>query len=162
PLLPEINVTGNGDDIADGDGIPDRADHTDFGATTVGTPVVRTYTSETEGSASLLLVIPGAPAGLSLVAPAPPFHLLPSQSTTLPVQCDAAADGTYSGNVSIPNDDSDQNPYAFAVACQVDPLQPEINVTGNGVNIVDGDTTPALADHTDFGTTTVGVPVMRT
>lgn len=30
--------------------------------------------------------------------------------------------------------------------------QPEINVTGNAVSIVDGDVTPAAADHTDFGT----------
>ena len=29
--------------------------------------------------------------------------------------------------------------------------QPEINVQGNGVSIVDGDATPADADHTDFG-----------
>lgn len=30
---------------------------------------------------------------------------------------------------------------------------PEINVRGNGVNIVDGDMTPSSTDHTDFGTT---------
>ena len=28
---------------------------------------------------------------------------------------------------------------------------PEIAITGNGANITDGDTTPSLADHTDFG-----------
>ncbi|EKV03537.1 hypothetical protein Lepto7375DRAFT_5842 [Leptolyngbya sp. PCC 7375] len=31
-------------------------------------------------------------------------------------------------------------------------LPPEINVQGNSTNIVDGDTTPAITDHTDFGT----------
>jgi hypothetical protein len=40
---------------------------------------------------------------------------------------------------------------------------PEINVQGNGLNIVNGDASPATADHTDFGTTGVtGGSVMRT
>ena len=38
---------------------------------------------------------------------------------------------------------------------------PEIDVTGNSVSIADGDTTPSIADHTGFGTTTVGTPVTR-
>ncbi len=38
----------------------------------------------------------------------------------------------------------------------------EINVTGNAVAIVDGDLTPSLTDHTDFGTPFPGVPVTRT
>src|SRR5205085_8027290 len=32
----------------------------------------------------------------------------------------------------------------------------EINVKGNGVSIADGDTTPSLTDHTDFGSVTAG------
>ena len=39
---------------------------------------------------------------------------------------------------------------------------PEIQVEGNSVVIVDGDTTPSLADHTDFGTVTVGGAQVRT
>ncbi len=38
---------------------------------------------------------------------------------------------------------------------------PEIAVTGNGQPIMDGDDTPGMADHTDFGTST-GNPVTRT
>lgn len=34
--------------------------------------------------------------------------------------------------------------------------EPEITVTGNAVNINDGDTTPSIFDHTDFGSSTVG------
>ncbi|OJJ21013.1 hypothetical protein BKI52_10590 [marine bacterium AO1-C] len=34
--------------------------------------------------------------------------------------------------------------------------QPEINVQGNGVTIVDGDGTPAVGDNTDFGALTAG------
>lgn len=32
-------------------------------------------------------------------------------------------------------------------------LTPEIDMTGNGVSITSGDTTPSMADHTDFGST---------
>jgi Bacterial Ig domain len=40
---------------------------------------------------------------------------------------------------------------------------PEANITGNNVSIDDGDTTPATADHTDFGSTSViGGTVART
>ncbi|TAE68714.1 MAG: BspA family leucine-rich repeat surface protein [Bacteroidetes bacterium] len=39
---------------------------------------------------------------------------------------------------------------------------PEINLTGNSVSIVDGDTSPSTTDHTDFGTTGVGGTIART
>ncbi|MBI5934097.1 MAG: choice-of-anchor D domain-containing protein [Chloroflexi bacterium] len=40
---------------------------------------------------------------------------------------------------------------------------PEIKITGNGVDITDGDTTPSLADHTNFGSVVVnGGSVDRT
>ena len=32
---------------------------------------------------------------------------------------------------------------------------PEIDLLGNAVNILDGDTTPAVRDHTDFGSTDI-------
>lgn len=39
---------------------------------------------------------------------------------------------------------------------------PEIDVLGNNVSIMDGDVTPDLADHTNFGGTVIGVPLTRT
>ena len=42
------------------------------------------------------------------------------------------------------------------------PPDVEIDVQGNSVSIVDGDTTPAIADDTDFGSTLVGVDVSHT
>ncbi|MBK9452431.1 MAG: HYR domain-containing protein [Bacteroidetes bacterium] len=38
----------------------------------------------------------------------------------------------------------------------------DINLVGNSVSIVDGDVSPALGDHTDFGTVNVGSPFART
>jgi choice-of-anchor C domain-containing protein len=45
---------------------------------------------------------------------------------------------------------------------KIAPLGPEIEVKGNNADIVDGDATPAITDHTDFGSTPVGTPVTRT
>ncbi|MFN0034245.1 MAG: HYR domain-containing protein [Saprospiraceae bacterium] len=42
------------------------------------------------------------------------------------------------------------------------PISQEINVQGNLVTITDGDISPSLADHTDFGTTAPSVPIVRT
>src|SRR5207244_12500327 len=36
---------------------------------------------------------------------------------------------------------------------------PEVAVSGNAINIVDGDSTPSVTDGTDFGTTFQGTPV---
>ena len=38
----------------------------------------------------------------------------------------------------------------------------EMDVTGNGISIASGDTTPSITDDTDFGSTDVGVPVVNT
>ncbi len=52
----------------------------------------------------------------------------------------------------IDNSDSDENPYEFAIqgTGTVSAL-PEIDIRGNGVSVVDGDTTPSVGDFTDFG-----------
>jgi hypothetical protein len=42
------------------------------------------------------------------------------------------------------------------------PPQPEIDIQGNAISIVDGDTTPSIADWTDFNSSNVGSGVTRT
>ncbi|NIS80999.1 MAG: choice-of-anchor D domain-containing protein, partial [Anaerolineales bacterium] len=41
-------------------------------------------------------------------------------------------------------------------------VEPEMEVLGNGQEIVDGDTTPSAVDHTDFGNVDVGSSLTRT
>jgi hypothetical protein len=49
------------------------------------------------------------------------------------------------------------------VAANINMAVPEIAVEGNATNIVDGDATPALADHTDFGSVaTASGTIVRT
>ncbi|EIM71874.1 outer membrane autotransporter, partial [Nitratireductor aquibiodomus RA22] len=96
---PEIAVSGNGTDIADGDGSPDAADHTDFGASDVGGGTVsRTFTIANSGTDTLTL---GSNAA-SLSGPMPPTSPSPRsrrecrvrRHTSVTVQFDPSATGT--------------------------------------------------------------------
>ena len=66
---------------------------------------------------------------------------------------DPSVAGTRSATVSFSNNDSDEDPFNFSI--QGTGTFPEINVSGNSTNIVDGDATPSPSDHTEFGTTGV-------
>jgi hypothetical protein len=156
---PEINVTGNGNSISNGDATPSATDHTDFGSSPVGTPISRTFTIENTGDGSLTGVNVSVPSGFTLTS-APSATIAASDSSTFTVRADAASKATFSGNISIASNDSNENPYTFAITMTA--IQAEMNVKGNGVSIADGDATPSSGDHTDFGSTQVGTTVTRT
>jgi hypothetical protein len=166
----EINVTDGGfgggapNNIADGDATPSTTDGTDYGTTTVGTAVTRTFTIQNAGTAELTLSAPTLPTGFSL-AGAFPTSIAAGSNATFTVQLDATATGTFSGDISFGNNDSNENPYNFAIAGSV--VTPEINITVDDINgritsILDGDTTPSADDRTDYGTTAVGTPLSQT
>jgi hypothetical protein len=160
PSVPDVNVTGNGIDIANGDLSPSPADGTDFGTTTVGLPLQRAFAVENRGGVDLEIVsVPVT--GMNFLPPLPSFVIPPGGSTVLVLGCPAQVVGTLDGTVSIVSNDPDEPAYTFAVRCQIGPAVPEITVTGDGNDIANGDMTPSLADFTDLGTTTVGTPVMQ-
>ncbi|MBO6766575.1 S-layer family protein, partial [Maricaulis sp.] len=154
---PEIGVTGNGTDIADGDGSPGSVDHTDFGAVAVSSGTVsRTFTITNSGSGTLTL---GSNAASLSGSHAADFSITsqPATSvasgggtTTVTVRFDPSVVGTRDATLTITNNDADESPYNFAIR-GTGTGAPEIAVTGNGVNIVDGDGSPTAGDHTDFG-----------
>ena len=74
---------------------------------------------------------------------------------TFVITFDPGATGSRSATVSIANDDSDENPYTFAIA-GTGTSAPEIALSGNSTGITDGDTTPDAGDHTDFGSIDIG------
>ena len=151
-------VQGNGTGIASGDDTPSVTDDTDFGTTSAGMSVTHTFTIFAI-STDLTLGTLSVPDGFTLTR-TPTTPVMAGNFTTFVVQCDAANAGTFSGTVSIANNDSSQNPYSFAVTCQVN--APEIDVKGNGISIVSGDDTPSMSDGTDLGTTLVGTPITHT
>ncbi|MCL4253432.1 MAG: choice-of-anchor D domain-containing protein, partial [Anaerolineae bacterium] len=163
-LVPEINVQGNATTIVNGDNTPDTTDDTDFGATTVGTALTNTFTIQNIGSQTLNIT--GAVTVVDTtnfsVTLQPAATIAGGGNSTFDVTCTAVGAGSFTTTVSIPNDDSDENPYTFDVTCDVNALAPEINVQGNATTIVNGDNTPDTTDDTDFGATTVGTALTNT
>jgi len=123
-LDPEITVRGNDLLIGNNDTSPDPADHTDFGSTAAaGGSVTRTFTIRNAGSLPLNLTdeppvqISGLNAGDFTVAtqPASPVDAA-GGLTTFTIIFDPSAFGLRTATVSIGNDDSDRNPFSFAIA----------------------------------------------
>lgn len=157
-LAPEINVTGNGVSIADGDATPSATDHTDFGSLDITTGTLdRTFTIQNTGTYALALsgsprvVVTGANAADFSVTTQPASGTVATGgSTTFVVRFNPSAVGLRSAGISIANDDLDENPYDFSIQ-GTGTAAPEMDVRGNGVSIADGDATPSIADSTDFG-----------
>src|SRR6185503_9953138 len=143
---PEIAVTGDSVEIADGDDTPDLADHTDFGGVNfAGATLVRTFTIMNSGTANLTLggvTVSGPHAADFAVSVQPAATVAPDGSTAFQVTFDPSASGLRNATLSFTNNDLDENPFNFSI--RGTGTAPEIAVTGNSVNIADGDSTPGL------------------
>ena len=157
---PEMDVSGLGNSIADGDATPSAADDTDFGnVDVVGGTNTNTFTIENTGSADLNLtgvpkvIVGGTHAGDFTVTVQPSTPVASGGgTTTFQVQFDPSATGLRTATLSIANDDADENPYNFSIQ-GTGTAVPEMDVKGGSplVSIPDGDTTPSTTDDTDFG-----------
>ena len=153
----DMKVLGNSIEIVDGDDSPQTADFTDFGdAEIFSGSVTRTFTIENVGHDTLMLngstivSITGTNASDFLVLLDPDTLLAPDSITTFQLVFDPSTAGAKTAEVSIENDDLDENPYNFSVAGN-GTTAPEILVLGNFIEISDGDTIPSTIDSTDFG-----------
>ncbi|MEQ8747371.1 choice-of-anchor D domain-containing protein, partial [Pyruvatibacter sp.] len=158
---PEINVTGNGQTITSGDATPTTADHTDFGSVGVSAAAgTRTFTIENTGAGLLTLganavSVSGADAARFTVTAQPATSVAASGSTTFTVAFDPLINGAANATLSIANDDGDESPYTFAITGTGTGGAPEINVTGNGITILNGDNFAQVADGSNFGSAEV-------
>jgi hypothetical protein len=150
---PEINLQGNGNTITNADATPSATDFTDFGSVDVTTgTLTRTFTIQNTGTANLTvgtISFSGTNAADFSVTTAPTSPVAGPGSTTFIVTFDPSGTGARTATISIVNDDSDENPYTFAITGAG--TTPEINLQGNATSIVSGDATPTTADWTDFG-----------
>jgi hypothetical protein len=124
---PEINVQGLSQDIADGSTTPAASNDTDFGSTSVGTPVTHQFTIQNTGTALLTLggtavSISGAGAAAYSVTAQPATTVAASGSTTFDVEFNPASEATFAATITITNDDADESPYNF-------------DITGTGSNV---------------------------
>jgi hypothetical protein len=152
--LPEIQILGNGQPIVNGDTSPSSGDGTDFGAIDVSSGLsTRAFTVQNTGTGVLNL------SGISLsgssdfaVTQLPDAVVDPGNSTTFVIVFNPSQTGLKNAIVSLSNNDGDEHPYTFQIqGTGVATPVPEIEVQGNGQTILDGDTSPALADGTQFG-----------
>ena len=166
---PEMDVHGNALSISDGDATPSTSDLTDFGPVAVqGSTVSRTFTIHNTGvqqdlalTGSPKVALSGANAADFTVIQQPAASVAVGGSASFQIRFDPSTSGTRSASVSIANDDTDENPYTFAI--QGTGIEPEMDVQGNGVSIVNGDSTPSETDYTAFNSTNVdGGTAVRT
>lgn len=161
---PEMNVLGNAVAITDGDTTPTTADFTDFGSSNIAVGVTRTYTIQNTSSSAPLsigsITFVGGNSGDFAVTTAPSATVATNSSTTFTVTFTPTAGGLRTTELRIANNDPDENPYNFNI--QGTGIACEANILGSGISIADGDTTPSVADNTDFDGSSVGVGLSKT
>lgn len=156
---PEINITGNSTSIVNGDTTPNVTDNTDFGNVDIAIDTnANTFTIENTGTAALNLTgapiinITGTHAADFTVTANAISPVATSSNTTFTITFNPSAIGVRTATISIANDDTDENPYTFNIQGMGTTTIQEINIQGNGTDIVNGDNTPSPTDNTDFGT----------
>lgn len=113
---PEMDVQGNGNSIVDGDITPSIIDFTDFGTTSVGVNVTRTYFVFNTGVVNLNLgaiTFSGANPGDFSVTTAPAAVVAPGGNTSFVVTFSPPSIGTKTATISIANNDLNEDPYDY-------------------------------------------------
>ncbi|WP_338814524.1 BspA family leucine-rich repeat surface protein [Bernardetia sp. Wsw4-3y2] len=141
--LSEINLQGNGIDIANNDITPNINDNTDFGNILAcnSNTIVKTFTIQNTGTAPLTvsnLIITGTNASDFALSGLPsfPFDIAANNSQTFTITFNSVT-GTRTANIEITNNDADENPYIFSIKATgtADTQNPTIttptNVTAN-------------------------------
>ena len=160
---PEISVTGNAIEIPDGDAIPEINDGTDFGAIAIdGETANRVFSVSNSGADDLLLTatpiatIAGAHASDFTITQQPSSPIATGGSVPFAITFDPSDAGTRTAYVTIENNDQNENPYTFTIQ-GTGLAAPEIQISGNGVVIANGDNSPTIPDSTYLGDVTASL-----
>jgi uncharacterized delta-60 repeat protein len=121
-FVPEIAVSGNGVDIANGDDTPDPADHTDFGQVSPsGGSLARVFTITNNGGGDLNLTgtprvdISGSTAFSVTQQPASDTVTAGGGTQTFEVTFAPTSPGVHNATISIASNDPDENPFTFVL-----------------------------------------------
>ena len=152
---PKINITGNGQSISNAN-TPIIADDTDFGQVQIGSPITHTFTISNIGDSNLMInffftsgtdftFVPPGGGGITLT---------PGSSTTIDATFNPQTSGIKTGTITINSTDPDDPSYVVNLTAEGIPASSgTIDVQGGTppISIANGDTTPDIADDTDFG-----------
>ncbi|MBN2891364.1 MAG: choice-of-anchor D domain-containing protein, partial [Bacteroidales bacterium] len=116
--LPEINLTGNGVTIPDGNSIYTTTDNTDFG-TAECSQISKTFQIENSGIGDLTvsnITLSGTGASyFSFSGITFPITISPGSSTNLTIVFDSGTNGTHNATVNITSDDCNESLYNFNI-----------------------------------------------
>lgn len=115
---PEIVVVNNGTVLTSGDTTPSFGDGTDFGVVNIGGAATRVYDVFNFGTTTLTIgtvTVSGPHAGDFTVMAQPAASLAAGGSTSFGVQFTPGGLGRRSATISFSNNDSNENPFTFAV-----------------------------------------------
>ncbi|MCK5852759.1 choice-of-anchor D domain-containing protein, partial [bacterium] len=119
--LPEINLKGKDTDISNGDSSPNLADGTDFGEVVFDFEIItNTFTIENNGTVNLNisnLFFTFSSPEFSFAA-MPELVIAPGTSTIFKIAFAPTNEGVFFNFVNIENDDSDKDPYTFAIKAE--------------------------------------------
>ena len=163
-VSPEINVQGRNTNIRDGATAGSLTNDTDFGSPLINTNVTKTYTIQNLGTGPLTLT--GTPrvsitgdTVFTVTAQPSSATIAANSSLTFQVTFNSAVSGNFLSVLTILNDDNDESIYDFVLTANATVSGVEIDIQGNDVSIVAGDTTPSALDQTDFGITDPATPI---
>nr|WKN37718.1 choice-of-anchor D domain-containing protein [Tunicatimonas sp. TK19036] len=148
---PWIVVKGNRQPIENGDATPAESDNTDFGRVNASQgSVSHTFWICNLGTMDLVLTDDISITNEVFTIELPSVMTVPAQdSVSFTVTFDPTALGDTTAIITIPNNDEDENPYAFTLLGTGTEFI-EATVKGNEQIIASGDTLATSANHTDF------------
>jgi len=141
---PEIDVRGNSTSITSGDASPSSTDNTDFGNSTVGSIVSKSFSIFNTGAFALSVggtpkvALGGTHAGDFSVTTQPAGSIATSASSNFTISFSPSVVGLRSATVTISNTDPNESTYTFS-----------IQGTGLSATDTDGDGTPDTSDTDD-------------
>jgi len=132
---PNLWLTGNGFFIANGDTLPTTIDNTDFGTTTIGSPITKTFGIKNTGTDTLIIsAYSFNPSTFIFISQAPSAPISPGDSATLSLTYNPQAAGIHSTVLSLLSNDIAQSPYNFKITGQALAPPPAGALKFDGVN----------------------------
>lgn len=139
----EIEISGNGERILNGDSAPSLNDHTDFGIQgDLGGSVSRTYTIRNVGEWGLVLTgspavtITGSAAFSVVQQPASSIVSANGGSQSFGITYTPSTKGLHVAIVHIPSEDADDDPFTFTImgVCESVPVVKTVPISNIGLS----------------------------
>ena len=146
----EINVTGNGVNIADGSTIPSAVNNTDLGTVSIDNgSVLANYTIRNTGTTSMFIgdiTFTGPDAGSFSIATPPATTVGVNASTTFQVNFAPQTVGIKNARIVIDNDDEDESPFDYALTGLAVRTYPDTDGDGISDNVDIDDDNDGILD----------------